>query len=213
MLSITTKSPYALQALVELHRQGSAGPVPIAELARRREIPVQFLEQLFATLLPRRRPALPARGQGRLQPRPSRGRDHRARTRGTARRSPSAPTPPACSRPRRRRRRVCSPRRRSHRSPRTRPAPWARRCTTSERWWSLLSGAHELAGGDHGALVEPTEQPGCCDRGVVERDGGADGVFRVQFGWVLSRCARRSRRRRCAWCCCCGVCSAVRLRG
>ena len=26
------------------------GPVPIAELARRREIPVQFLEQLFATL-------------------------------------------------------------------------------------------------------------------------------------------------------------------
>jgi Rrf2 family cysteine metabolism transcriptional repressor len=50
MLSITTKSPYALSALVELHRQGGSGPVPIAELARRREIPVQFLEQLFATL-------------------------------------------------------------------------------------------------------------------------------------------------------------------
>jgi Rrf2 family protein len=50
MLSITTKSPYALSALVELHRQGGAGPVPIAELARRRAIPVQFLEQLFATL-------------------------------------------------------------------------------------------------------------------------------------------------------------------
>ena len=50
MLSITTKSPYALSALVELHRQGGASPVPIAELARRREIPVQFLEQLFATL-------------------------------------------------------------------------------------------------------------------------------------------------------------------
>ncbi len=50
MLSITTKSPYALSALVELHRQGSSVPVPIAELARRREIPVQFLEQLFATL-------------------------------------------------------------------------------------------------------------------------------------------------------------------
>lgn len=50
MISITTKSPYALSALVELHRQGAAGPVPIAELARRREIPVQFLEQLFATL-------------------------------------------------------------------------------------------------------------------------------------------------------------------
>jgi Rrf2 family transcriptional regulator, cysteine metabolism repressor len=50
MLSITTKSPYALSALVELHRLQAAGPVPIAELARRREIPVQFLEQLFATL-------------------------------------------------------------------------------------------------------------------------------------------------------------------
>ncbi len=50
MISITSKSPYALQALVELHRHGDAGPVPIAELARRREIPVQFLEQLFATL-------------------------------------------------------------------------------------------------------------------------------------------------------------------
>jgi Rrf2 family cysteine metabolism transcriptional repressor len=50
MISITTKSPYALSALVELHRQGASGPVPIAELARRREIPVQFLEHLFATL-------------------------------------------------------------------------------------------------------------------------------------------------------------------
>ncbi len=50
MISITTKSPYALAALVELHRQGDRGPVPIAELARRRNIPVQFLEQLFAVL-------------------------------------------------------------------------------------------------------------------------------------------------------------------
>jgi Rrf2 family transcriptional regulator, cysteine metabolism repressor len=50
MLSITTKSPYALSALVELHHRGDGGPVPIAELARRRDIPVQFLEQLFATL-------------------------------------------------------------------------------------------------------------------------------------------------------------------
>jgi Rrf2 family protein len=50
MISITTKSPYALRALVELHRRGDATPVPIAELARRGEIPVQFLEQLFATL-------------------------------------------------------------------------------------------------------------------------------------------------------------------
>ena len=50
MISITTKSPYALQALVELGRSGGDGPVPIGELARRRDIPVQFLEQLFATL-------------------------------------------------------------------------------------------------------------------------------------------------------------------
>jgi Rrf2 family cysteine metabolism transcriptional repressor len=50
MISITTKSPYALRALAELARSGGAGPVPIGELARRRNVPVQFLEQLFATL-------------------------------------------------------------------------------------------------------------------------------------------------------------------
>src|SRR5687767_9458896 len=50
MLSITTKSPYAVRALAELGRCGGAGPVPIGELARRREVPVQFLEQLFAVL-------------------------------------------------------------------------------------------------------------------------------------------------------------------
>jgi Rrf2 family protein len=50
VLSITSKSPYALQALTELARCGGEHPVPIAELARRREIPVQFLEQLFAVL-------------------------------------------------------------------------------------------------------------------------------------------------------------------
>jgi Rrf2 family protein len=50
MISITSKSPYALAALAELGRSGAAGPVPIAELARRRGIPAQFLEQLFAVL-------------------------------------------------------------------------------------------------------------------------------------------------------------------
>ena len=50
MLAITSKSPYAVRALAELARTGSAGPVPIGEIARRREIPVQFLEGLFATL-------------------------------------------------------------------------------------------------------------------------------------------------------------------
>ena len=50
MISITSKSPYALAALLELYRYGDQVPVTIAELARRRDIPVQFLEQLFATL-------------------------------------------------------------------------------------------------------------------------------------------------------------------
>ncbi len=50
MLSITTKSPYAIAALTELGHSGDAAPVPIGELARRRDIPVQFLEQLFAVL-------------------------------------------------------------------------------------------------------------------------------------------------------------------
>jgi Rrf2 family cysteine metabolism transcriptional repressor len=50
VLSITTKSPYAIQALTELGRAGREAPVPIAELARRRQIPIQFLEQLFSVL-------------------------------------------------------------------------------------------------------------------------------------------------------------------
>src|ERR1700749_3286469 len=50
MLSLTSKSPYAVRALAELQLLGETGPVPIAELAKRGSIPVQFLEQLFATL-------------------------------------------------------------------------------------------------------------------------------------------------------------------
>ena len=50
MLSITSKSPYAVLALAELAQSSGADPVPIAELARRRDVPVQFLEQLFAVL-------------------------------------------------------------------------------------------------------------------------------------------------------------------
>lgn len=50
MLSITSKSPYAVLALAELGRSDGSGPVPIGELARRRDVPVQFLEQLFAVL-------------------------------------------------------------------------------------------------------------------------------------------------------------------
>jgi Rrf2 family cysteine metabolism transcriptional repressor len=53
LITISSKSRYAVQALAELVRQGGGpggAPVPIAELARRRSIPLQFLEQLFATL-------------------------------------------------------------------------------------------------------------------------------------------------------------------
>src|SRR5271165_1215897 len=50
MISITTKSPYAVLALAELARSSAGQPVPIGELARRRDVPVQFLEQVFAVL-------------------------------------------------------------------------------------------------------------------------------------------------------------------
>lgn len=54
MISITSKSPYAVQALSELSRccGGCCGgsPTPLIELAKARNIPVQFLEQLFAVL-------------------------------------------------------------------------------------------------------------------------------------------------------------------
>jgi Rrf2 family transcriptional regulator, cysteine metabolism repressor len=50
LLAITSKSPYALSALVELARTGGSAPVPIGEIAKRRDIPVQFLESLFASL-------------------------------------------------------------------------------------------------------------------------------------------------------------------
>ena len=50
LLAITSKSPYAVRALCELTMCGASVPVPIGELARRRDIPPQFLEGLFATL-------------------------------------------------------------------------------------------------------------------------------------------------------------------
>ncbi len=49
MISITSKSRYAVVAMAELARSGER-PVPIKELAERRAIPEQFLEQLFSTL-------------------------------------------------------------------------------------------------------------------------------------------------------------------
>ena len=50
MLAISSRSPYAVRALTELARRGGDGPISIGEIARTRDIPVQFLEGLFATL-------------------------------------------------------------------------------------------------------------------------------------------------------------------
>src|ERR1039457_1004210 len=50
MISITSKAPYPVLALAELGCSSGSEPVPIGELARRRDVPVQFLEQLFAVL-------------------------------------------------------------------------------------------------------------------------------------------------------------------
>ena len=49
MISVTSKSRYAVVALAELAR-ASESPMPIGQVAERRGIPVQFLEQLFSTL-------------------------------------------------------------------------------------------------------------------------------------------------------------------
>jgi Rrf2 family transcriptional regulator, cysteine metabolism repressor len=49
VISVTSKSRYAVVALAELARTGNT-PVPIGQVAERRGIPVQFLEQLFSTL-------------------------------------------------------------------------------------------------------------------------------------------------------------------
>jgi Rrf2 family protein len=49
VISVTSKSRYAVVALAELART-SEGPVAIGTLAERRGIPVQFLEQLFSVL-------------------------------------------------------------------------------------------------------------------------------------------------------------------
>jgi len=50
VLTITSKGPYAVSALTELALQAGSGPVPIGEIARRRGIPAQFLEGIFARL-------------------------------------------------------------------------------------------------------------------------------------------------------------------
>jgi Rrf2 family protein len=49
-MNITAKSKYAVRALVELAQRKGDAPVPLVVIAEAREIPTQFLEQLFAAL-------------------------------------------------------------------------------------------------------------------------------------------------------------------
>jgi len=49
VISVTSKSRYAVVAMAELSRSGGE-PVPISQIAERRGMPVQFLEHLFSTL-------------------------------------------------------------------------------------------------------------------------------------------------------------------
>lgn len=49
-MNISAKSKYAVRALVELAHHNDGQPVPIADIASKREIPLQFLEQLFSSL-------------------------------------------------------------------------------------------------------------------------------------------------------------------
>jgi Rrf2 family protein len=49
-MNISAKSKYAVRALVELAQHNDGQPVPIADISSRKDIPLQFLEQLFSSL-------------------------------------------------------------------------------------------------------------------------------------------------------------------
>ena len=49
-MNISAKSKYAVRALVELAQHIDGQPVPIADISARKDIPLQFLEQLFSSL-------------------------------------------------------------------------------------------------------------------------------------------------------------------
>ena len=49
-MRLSTKGRYAVMALVDLAREGAAGPVTLAEIAARQAISLSYLEQLFARL-------------------------------------------------------------------------------------------------------------------------------------------------------------------
>jgi Rrf2 family protein len=50
MLKVSTKSTYALRALLQLARESAENPVRLAGLAKKQAIPLPFLEQIFSQL-------------------------------------------------------------------------------------------------------------------------------------------------------------------
>jgi Rrf2 family protein len=50
VIAITEKSRCAVRALVHLSRLAARGPVPIQEIADATDVPMHFLEQVFASL-------------------------------------------------------------------------------------------------------------------------------------------------------------------
>lgn len=49
-MKLTTRSEYALLALVHLARHGGGGPVPLSRIAATQKIPAKYLEQLAAAM-------------------------------------------------------------------------------------------------------------------------------------------------------------------
>ena len=50
MLKVSTRSTYAIRALVHLGRESEKGPVRLATIADRQSIPLPYLEQIFSKL-------------------------------------------------------------------------------------------------------------------------------------------------------------------
>ena len=49
-MRLSARSQYGLRALIDLVRNGSEGPIPLAVLAARNNLPPKFLEQILAVL-------------------------------------------------------------------------------------------------------------------------------------------------------------------
>lgn len=50
MMKVSTRSTYAIRALIHLGRQMNSDPVRLADIAERQRIPLPYLEQIFSKL-------------------------------------------------------------------------------------------------------------------------------------------------------------------